>query len=309
MPFYTETFDAIGVANQVTVCDPDALEEVAELARRELAELDRACSRFRDDSELALLNRSGTGTVSPLLFDLLEAALDAAATTDGIVDPTIGASLRALGYDRDFDVVVRGGAAPLFEVRPASGWRSVALDAATSSVRLSPGTELDLGATAKAFASDCIATAAFAATGSSVLVSLGGDISVAGPAPDGGWPVLVTDDSRARGAVGQTIGLRAGGLATSGTTVRRWRAGDVEVHHIVDPRTGAPAAEAWRTVSVTAATCLDANVAATAAIVFGFRAPRWLEERRFAARLVRPNGEIVAVGGWPVDEPLDKLAA
>ena len=207
--------------------------------------------------------------------------------------------MRALGYDRDFDVVVHRGATPTFALRPASGWRSVVVDREASTVRLRRGTELDLGATAKAFAADRIAKAIRRATRASVLVSLGGDISVAGPAPEGGWPVLVTDDSRARDARGQTVAIESGGLATSSTTVRRWRAGAVEVHHIVDPVTGAPAAETWRTVSVAAPTCLAANIAATAAIVIGAAAPIWLEQRGRAARLIRPDGAIALTGGWP----------
>ena len=93
----------------------------------------------------------------------------------------------------------------------------------------------------------------------------------------------------------------AGGLATSGTTVRRWRAGAVELHHIVDPRTGRPAVTPWRTVTVAARTCVDANVASTAAIVLGEEALGWLEARSVAARLVGGSGEVVRLGAWPED--------
>jgi thiamine biosynthesis lipoprotein len=132
-----------------------------------------------------------------------------------------------------------------------------------------------------------------------VLVSLGGDIAVAGEPPGGGWPVLVTDNHRSEGARGQVVSIREGGLATSSTTVRRWRAGTVELHHIVHPATGAPVAEVWRTVSVAAASCIDANTAATASIVRGDAAPQWLESLGLSARLVRWDGDVVTVGGWP----------
>jgi thiamine biosynthesis lipoprotein len=302
MSFHTGSFDGIGVLNTVTVVETRALDDALEIAHAGVDALDAACSRFRDDSELALLNRAGRGIVSPLLRDALEAALGAAAATDGLVDPTVGASMRALGYDRDFDVVVRRGAQPAFEARPAAGWRSVSVDPATSLVELRRGTELDLGATAKSFASDRIATAIATATGSAALVSLGGDIAVAGPAPEEGWPILVGDDSRARDGHGQVVAIRGGGLATSSTTVRRWRAGAAEVHHIVHPLTGAPASEIWRTVSVAAPTCLDANTAATAAVVLGESAVPWLQARGLAARLVRAGGEVVVTGGWPREE-------
>ncbi len=300
---HTGSFEAIGVRNQVTVLDEDVLPIALAIARAELAALDLACSRFRDDSELASLARL-TGRpveVSPLLLAALEVALDVAEETDGLVDPTVGAGMRAIGYDRDFAVVVRAGGTPVFELVPASGWRSVQLDPEAGVVSVRPGTELDLGATAKAFAADRIAAAIDRATGSPVLVGLGGDIAVRGT-PAKAWTVRVRDDHRRPGADGQTISIRDGGLATSSTTVRRWCAGQVEMHHILDPRTGAPALEHWRTVSVAAETCVHANAAATAAIVHGDRAIPWLESRGLAARLVRLDGSVATTGGWPLSD-------
>jgi FAD:protein FMN transferase len=298
MNFHSTTFTAIGCSNDVVVDDPRALACATEIAQRELTALDHACSRFRDDSELAQLNAHGRGSVSPLLFDAVQTALDAAAATGGLVDPTVGRSLRALGYDRDFDLVVSREPRPSFRLVPASGWRSVVVEG--RSVALRPGTELDLGATAKALAADRIAVAAHRETAAAVLVSLGGDIAVAGDPPAGGWSVFVTDDHRRRaGQQGQTVAITSGGLATSSVTVRRWRAGIVELHHIVDPRTGAPAADVWRTVTVAAGTCVAANVAATAAIVLGTSAPSWLEARQLSARLVAREGATVVTAGWP----------
>ena len=138
--------------------------------------------------------------------------------------------------------------------------------------------------------------------GSGVLVSLGGDISTAGDGPREGWPVRVTDDHRDASAPdGQTVTLRSGGLATSSTMVRRWRAAGVERHHIVDPRTGLPVREFWRTASVAAPSCVQANTASTAAIVRGPTAPAWLNLLGLPARLVRSDGSVVLVGDWPED--------
>lgn len=298
------TFEAIGVLNQVTVQEPAALADALDLARREVDALDRACSRFRDDSELSRLNAADGAEVevSDLLFEALGVALRAAAATGGLVDPTVGSSLSGLGWDRDFArVVVRRSEDDPFEIVPASGWRSIRLDAARRRVQLPADGRLDLGATAKAFAADRIADAVASTCGTATLVSLGGDIAVRG-APAGGWPVLVTDDHR-RGSTGQVVSLAEGGLATSSTTVRRWHRGGRELHHIVDPATGLPAREHWRTVSVAAATCVEANTASTAAILWGEDAPRRLGANRLPARLVRPDGSVVAVAGWP-DEAL-----
>jgi thiamine biosynthesis lipoprotein len=298
------TFEAIGVLNQVTVEDPAALADALEITTREIDALDRACSRFRDDSELARLNAAGGAefNASPLLYDALAAALRAAAATDGLVDPTVGSSLSALGWDGDFArVLVRPSARERFDIVPAAGWRSVRLDPGSGLVRIPPDVQLDLGATAKALAADRIAAAVATECTTPTLISLGGDIAVRG-APAGGWPVLVTDDHR-RASTGQVVSIAGGGLATSTTTVRRWSRGGRELHHVVDPATGLPAREHWRTVSVAAATCLEANSASTAAILRGEDAPGWLESKRLPARLVRTDGSVVNVAGWP-DEAL-----
>jgi thiamine biosynthesis lipoprotein len=194
------------------------------------------------------------------------------------------------------------------ERRPAgarrhAAWLAVRLErrpGGGARVALPAGVALDLGATAKALAADRAARAAHAAAGCSVLVSLGGDVAVAGPPPAEGWAIRVLEDHAGpQEAVGQTVTIRSGGLATSGTTVRRWQAGGVPRHHILDPRSGAPAAVVWRTASVAAASCVDANTASTAAIVRGADAPPWLLRHRLPARLVSARGRVLLVGAWP----------
>jgi thiamine biosynthesis lipoprotein len=108
---------------------------------------------------------------------------------------------------------------------------------------------------------------------------------------------------------GQVVVLRHGGLATSTTTIRRWRRGERSVHHIVDPRTGAPADGPWRTASVYAPSALAANVASTAAIVLGERADDWLTERHLAARLVDVDGFVHTTPGWPESAHTETAAA
>jgi thiamine biosynthesis lipoprotein len=168
-------------------------------------------------------------------------------------------------------------------------------------VLTAPGVEIDLGATAKALAADLAASAALDAMGGGgVLVSLGGDIAVAGEPPLRGWSVQVSDDSGdALDPRAERISIQSGGVATSSTRVRRWRRGDVELHHIIDPRTGCPVESPWRLATVAAATCVDANTASTAAIVRGAEAITWLEEMRLSARLVGNDGAVHRIAGWP----------
>ena len=297
-------FRALGTNATVLTTRSGALDAALEAARAQIDGIDAACSRFRDDSELVALNAAAGSavTVSPLLFDAITTALRAAAVTQGCVDPTVGTSVRALGYDRDFRSVPPDGPALEVHLRAAPGWQSVVMDRTAHTVQVPVGVELDLGATAKALAVDLAAESAGRASGAPVLVSIGGDLAVGGPARPDGWPVLVTHDHAVdEDPEGQTVTIEAGGLATSGTAVRHWRRGQVEVHHLVDPRTGRSATSCWRTATVAAACCVDANIATTAAIVLGPDAPAWLEGLGLPARLVGTDGRVLRVGGWPAE--------
>ena len=274
-----------------------------------------------------------TVPVSALLAEAVEVSLRAAELTDGDVDPTVGGVMAALGYDRDFAELGRrrqrrwiagysrmhptihhhrgkSGAGPAsgprgaVAVRTIPGWRSVSVDVAAGKLTVPAGVQLDLGATVKGWAADCSAAKIAGRLGCGVLVSLGGDTAVAGPPPtEAGWPIRVQDTTLpledTPDGPSQVVSIRVGGLATSSTAARRWHHGGDVLHHILDPRTGLPAAPVWRTVSVAAATCADANTAATAAIIRGHRAPAWLASLNLPARLVSAEGTITTVAGWP----------
>jgi thiamine biosynthesis lipoprotein len=167
-------------------------------------------------------------------------------------------------------------------------------------VRVGRGIRLDLGATAKSLAADRAAAAAAEAVGTGVIVSCGGDVAAAGDPPPDGWPVRVCEyHADPPDAPSEMVVIDAGGLATSGVTARHWQRGGRTFHHIIDPATSQPADTPWRVVTVAAATCVDANIASTAAVILGSDAPAWLAERRLAARLVWADGSVLRVGGWP----------
>lgn len=295
-------FPALGTTASVVVTDGGLLADAERLLREDVAAIDAACSRFRPDSELSWLHENaGTEvTVSPLLADAIGVALRAGRLTEGLVDPTVGGAVVGLGYDRDFTDLADGDPTPAAPPRPAPGWWRVSFDAAQRRILLPRTARLDLGATAKAMAADRSAARIAAALGCGVLVSLGGDVAVGGAAPDDGWRIGVGDDHRVAGVDPDVVvTIRSGGLATSSTTCRTWRRGGRTVHHIVDPRTGDMAEPAWRTVSVAAANCVDANTASTAAIVLGWAAPGWLGDAGLPARLVCAEGNVLTVAGWP----------
>jgi thiamine biosynthesis lipoprotein ApbE len=309
-----DAWTALGMLVQLVVTSPGQLATARELLEADLAALDLACSRFRPDSELIAVGNAARGAsgpvtvrVSPLLAEAVAVSLRAAQLTDGDIDPTVGGLLADLGYDRDFAELARDGADDAnVRVRLIPGWRSVRVDPVAGRLTVPAGVQLDLGATVKGWAADRSAARIAGELGCGVLVSLGGDTAVAGEPPEGGWRIRVQDrtalpDEPPDGP-SQVVTIRDGGLATSSTAARRWRRGGDVLHHILDPRTARPAAPVWRTVSVAAATCADANTAATAAIIRGRQAIGWLTGLRLPARLVALDGTVHTLSDWPSAE-------
>jgi thiamine biosynthesis lipoprotein ApbE len=304
-------WEALGTQVRLVVTDPGCLAEGRRLLEAELAAADAACSRFRADSELVAINATGTGgagaAISPLLAGAITVALRAAWQTGGDVDPPVGAALAAVGHDRDFELVRKAGPPVRLTVQEVPGWRQVRLDAAAGRLSLPAGTQLDLGATAKAWAADRSATRLAARLSCGILVSLGGDIAVAGDPPPDGWRIRVQDASGRPedppAGPAAVVSIRGGGLATASTRARRWRRGGDVIQHILRPRAGLPAEPVWRTVSVAAASCVDASTASTAAIIKGRTAISWLTSQGLAARLVAADGAVHVVAGWPPDPP------
>ncbi len=322
----TATWSDWSCTVRLVVGEARVLAPAVAMVKNRMAQVERVASRFVTESDLNWANANGGRpvAVSGLLIELVEAALDGARRSDGALDPTVGKHLAAIGYDRDIllvtdqlatdqlatDQLVTDQPAldPPVAERPAGAvvpagpggrtWRHVNIDRDLGLLTVPSGTALDLGATAKAQTADWAARAVHRRFGTSVMVEIGGDLAVAGAPADGDWQVAVAERA---GAPGQQIGVRRGGVATSTTTVRTWRRGDLRMHHIVDPRTGRPTDGPWRTVSVAAESALDANVCSTAAIVLGDRALGWLDTQGVAARLVDRDGRVTTLGGWPAD--------
>jgi thiamine biosynthesis lipoprotein len=294
---------ALGGLMRVVVTRPDGVAAARAAADEVVAAIDLAASRFRDDSELSRLNRTPETevVVSPLLAAAIGSGLRGAELTGGAADPTVGTAVRLAGYDSDFAAVPRDGGPIRLVAHRVPGWKAVHFDAASRTVRLQRGVEIDLGATAKALAADMAAAAASRALdGAGVLVSLGGDIAVAGVAPVDGWPIQAGEDSGAPIAdEEEAFSISAGGVATSSTTVRRWTRGGAVLHHIIDPATGLPTETCWRTATVAAGSCVDANIASTAVIVMGATAISWLQAMGLPARLVDRDGLVHRLAGWP----------
>ena len=299
------SFRAIGTTATVVVQDPDQADVAECLLARVLDEIDLACSRFRDDSELAMLHgESGRAVqVSALLFEALEVACRVAARTGGAVDPTVGNAVCALGYDADLDEVRARRAQPSQDLGAVAGYWHVQLNSRTRTVRIPRGVRLDLGSSAKALAADRAAARIAHAIDGGVLVSLGGDVAAVGPPPCDGWAVGIAHESSTPAeAVDQVVAIRRGGLASSAAGARTWMSGGRQVHHIVDPRSGDCAVPYWSLVSATGCSCVDANLVTTASLVWGADALEMLRRFDQSVRLVRFDGKVFSVNGWPLEE-------
>lgn len=256
------------------------------LLRSEVAALDLLASRFRPDSQVSAVNR-GAGHWIEVGWDfvaVLTACIEAADATDGLCDPLLGAQVVAAGYDDWADQTSSAGTSP-----SAARYRAIEIAPGRQSarVRIPPSSALDLGAVAKGWLADRLATTVHASTGWDCVANMGGDLRVV--APHEGWVVAAqTEDARTT-----DLELRDAGLATSGTGHRRWHGG----HHIIDPVTGHPAQAHWDSVSVLAASAAHANAAATAGIVLGAEAPAWFDTRGLDAWCNGPHGEALA-GRW-----------
>lgn len=256
------------------------------LLRQQVGMLDAAASRFREDSQVTRLHRrAGQWTeVSPLLQRLLRVAVQVAEQTDGLVHPGLGAVVASAGYDRWLGTGRQPAAAGRPKVLP---WQAIEFQPG-GAVRIPPGMIVDLGATAKAWLADTLATVVHEATGAAVLANMGGDIR----AISTGVPWTVWLDPELPGAPAVPVAAADAGIATSGLSRRRWPGG----HHIIDPRTALPADTCWWSASVIAADAVAANAAATAAMVLGPQAPGWLAEHRLTARLVDGDGNDTSIG-------------
>jgi FAD:protein FMN transferase len=260
----------------VLVCGATDDERAA--VHRLFDEWDRVFSRFRPESELSRVNRDPFEVlvVSRLFTDVLRTALGAAAATDGLVDPTLGAAIEAAGYDRDFSLLGDDGRPPAPGV--PGRWSSVRLSGRLLS--RPPGTALDLNGVVKALAVD----AALALIAGDGLVAAGGDAATRGGAvvalPGGG-----------------ALRLLAGGIATSGTTKRRWLRGGKVQHHLLDPRSGRPGVSRWDEVTVAAGSCVAADVAAKAAFLLSEDGPGWLDDRGLPGRFLT-GGEATLNHAW-----------
>ena len=292
-------FSIWGLSGSLHTQSDTYLTFAEERLRHWLDVMDRACNRFRPDSEISRLNNAhGEVEISEELAMALAAARRAYELSEGLCDPTILTSLEALGYDRDYDTlgVVDDGELTL---HPAPGFASLGFDETARVVHKTPLWRIDLGASAKALVADLVS--ADVALHGGVIVEIGGDVSARGRGQEGPWVVGIASSLAITGDEPR-ITLENGAIATSSNSVRTWRRGDQVVGHIIDPRTGASARTPFVAASVIDTDCVSANAFATAALLWGEDAAWHIAQAGRAARLVRLDGSVELVGAWPREE-------
>lgn len=294
----SRTWAAWSCTVRLTVDDPAVLGAACGELKALMDRVDKAASRFRPDSELAIVNtRSGALVpVSRLLVDLVDVSLVAASMSGGAVDPTVGPAVIAAGYDDDIEAVRRRFPKEPHDAEPVvAGWQQVRLNRKLALLGVPKDSALDLGATAKAWTADRAANVLSKRYGCAVLVEIGGDLRAAGQ-PAKPWVITVAERA---GDSGVLVTLAHGGLTTSTRTVRRWQTPTGYAHHLIDPRTGQPADGPWRTASVWAPTAVRANTFSTALVATGEGSLGRLKLAGHPARLVADDGEITELLGWP----------
>ena len=229
----------------------------------QLEALEAMWSRFRPGAELS---RLGAGNGRPTLVShptsmLLERCVWAWRRTGGLFDPTVLSAVRAAGYDRSFDELPQ--VSVLDAVAPPPGCDGIEVDTRVDLVRLPLGVGIDPGGIGKGLAADMVASAAVDLGADGAMVSIGGDLRVAGAAPAEGWEIELDHHVVAPAR----INVLDGAVATSSTLRRRWTTTDGPAHHVIDPRTGRPSQGAVVACSVVAAEAWWAEAVATALLV------------------------------------------
>ncbi len=269
---------------RLETADENLARQVCLAAEFEARRIERKFSRYRQDSVLSRINAAAG---DPIEVDaetalLLDYAAACHALSDGLFDVTSGVLRRIWRFDGSDHLPSEDQIAAIL---PLIGWNKVRWERPV--VTLQPGMEIDFGGLAKEYAVDRALAVARQMTTMPTLVNFGGDLCVSGPRSDGSpWNVAIESVERA-GAMEGMLRLSHGALATSGDARRFLVKDGVRYGHILSPVTGWPIEGALRSVTVAAATCIEAGMTATIAILQGRKAERFLKREGVRAWCIR----------------------
>ena len=281
------SFTAMASPCEVRIDSPDEAlaARLGEIGEAEARRIEAKYSRYRPDSILSAINAAegAPTTVDAETAALFDYADQCFALSGGRFDVTSGVLRRLWRFDGSNRIPSQAEVKALL---PSVGWDRVTW--ASPVITLPTGMEIDLGGLGKEYAVDSALLKVQAeARGAPVLVNFGGDLRVSGPRAGGGrWRVAIESVDRF-GDADAFLELSQGALTTSGDSRRRLEKDGVRYSHILNPRTGWPVKDPPRSVTVAAATCLEAGLLSTLAMLHGRRAEAFLAREKIQAWWVR----------------------
>lgn len=266
------------------VDDPEAVQLFGRIAEEEVARIESAYSRYRPDSLLSLVNRSN-GTpieVTSEMAALLSYAQQCHAISDGLFDISCGVLREVWTFDGSDQLPSPDAVAALL---PRIGWDKIVFSG--THITIPPGMEIDFGGLGKEFAVDRVVMLLSRKTKYPFLVNFGGDLRVSGPRRDGrAWRIAIEGVDPGEDSQG-LIEIRTGALTTSGDARRFLMKDGVRYSHILNPKTGWPVEDPPRSVTVAAATCMEAGILSTLAMACGTQAEAFLKAEGVRAWVIR----------------------
>lgn len=260
---------------------------ITDIAAAEVMRIEKKYSRYRDDNLLHHINCGKTIEVDNETARLLDYTQQLYQLSDGLFDVTSGVLRRAWKFDGSDNIP---SPAQVEELLPLVGWEKVQWN--SPHIQLATGMEIDFGGIGKEYAADRAALAVSALISeqpdnnqpsTSVLINLGGDLTITGPRKNGaGWQVAVNAGACQTSSKTADFSLKQGGVATSGDANRYLQKDGVRYSHVLDPRNGWPVKGAPSAITVVAASCTDAGMLSTLALLQGPTAEDFLREQDLA---------------------------
>lgn len=249
--------------------------ELGQAAAREAWRIELKYSRYRPESIVSVINRSGghAVVVDEETTALLDYAARCQALSGGRFDITSGVLRRCWKFDGSDRIPEPAAVEKLLTL---IGFEKLRWQ--PPRITLPPGMEIDFGGFGKEYAVDRVLALVAARFGGAALVNFGGDLAASGAPAAVPWQVGVERPGSEREAR-LLLELSRGGLATSGDTKRFVLRDGVRYSHILDVRTGWPVAGVPHSITVAAASCVEAGMLATFAMLHGGAAETFLDEQ------------------------------
>ena len=287
------TFFAMDTMMDFTIYGESGLIDQSESL---IASLESLVSVTDTGSELYAINQTGSGTLTGKASSLMEQALEICRRTGGALDLSIYPIVRAWGFTTGSYQVP--DEAEIQALLPLVDYRKIQYDAATGTVTLPEGMEIDLGSVAKGYAGQLVAQMLREHGVQSALLNLGGNVQTVGAKPDGSpWQIGIKDPQGEDAMMVLSVEDQA--VVTSGGYERYFEQDGQTYWHIMDPSTGHPADSGLISVTIVGDEGVVCDGLSTALFVMGLEkaADLWAQSGDFEAVFVTASGEVYITEG------------